>query len=512
MLPILSVILFTPLVGALFALVIPREDTKTIRRWGLLVAGVALALSVVIWAAVMRANADASGATGYPGEDYAWIAAPALNIHYKLGADGLNAPLVFLTTLATMASLFYSTHTIETRVKEYVILFLVLETSLIGVFLALDLALFYVFWTLGLLPPLLLIGVWGGEQRERAALQFFLYNLAGSIALLLVFLAVYSRTETFDLTTAAAARPFADLPSPTAAHAAFLVLFAALAVRLPVFPFHIRLADAQTQAPSGASAMMGSAFLGAGGYGLIRIALPLFPEAFHNFVRTTPLIPTIAVISIVYGAFVCLAQWNLKRLIAHLPLVGMGFVALGASAAAACYPEDPTAAAAALNGAAMQVFAQGLIVGALFLLADMLYERTRTYDLKAYGGLGRQIPHYYSLMLIASLGALSLPGLVSFWGVFFVFKGAVATGSIPAFAFVSALGLFVTAGCVLWKIVQHIFLGKLDKWEQLRDMTGWEKVTVWPLILLIVALGLYPAPLLDMFNAALTALLNTLPR
>ena len=513
MFPILSVILFAPLAGALLILVIPKEDVRTIRIVGVFFALVALVLAAVLWVNVWRGIA---GGQPYPPEDYPWI--PAFGMRYTLTADGLSTPLVFLTALLTTLALWYSTRTVQLRVKEYFALFLLLETSAFGVFLAQDLVLFYGFWVLGLFPLLLLIGVWGGEKRERAAIKFFLYNLLGSVAMLVAILAVYARVGTFDVAGAAAARPYAELPH--AARWVFLAFLFAFAVRLPLFPFHTWMPDAQAEAPTAGSAALAGLFLSAGGYGLIRVALPLFPDVFQHFATTVPLIPILAVISIVYGALVCMAQWDLKRLIAYLSLAQMGFVVLGVCAAAvgdtstmlSASAESADAAASGLNGAAMQIFAHGIVVAALFFLAGILYERARTYDLKAFGGLASQIPHYYGLMLAAGFAALGLPGLVGFWGEYLVLRGAVHFPALIAYACIGTLGVLFTAGCILWKVVQHLFLGVLDreKWGLLADMTGWEKVTLWPLVLVMVLVGFYPTPVLDTFNAALTALLGGL--
>ncbi len=514
MFPILSVILFTPLAGALLILVIPKEDVRTIRIVGVFFALVTLVLAVILWISVYQMADDGM----YPAESHVWINAP-FNVDYSLAADGLSTPLVCLTALLATLALWYSARTVHPRVKEYFTLFLLLETSAFGVFLAQDLVLFYGFWVLGLLPLLLLIGVWGGERREQAAIKFFLYNLLGSMAMLIAILAVYRAVGTFDMVRATEARPYADLPR--AARWVFLAFLFAFAVRLPLFPFHTWMPDAQAEAPTAGSAAMAGMFLSAGGYGLIRIALPLFPAAFQHFATAVPLIPILAVISIVYGALVCMAQWDLKRLIAYLSLAQMGFVVLGVCAAAvsstsitlSAGAESLDAAASGLNGAAMQLFAHGIIVAALFFLAGILYERARTYNLGAFGGLASQIPHYYGLMLAAGFAALGLPGLMGFWGEYLVLRGAVHFPALIVYACVGTLGVLFTAGCILWKVVQHLFLGVLDreKWGQLADMSDWEKVTLWPLVLVMVLVGFYPTPVLGTFNAALTLLLGKLP-
>jgi NADH-quinone oxidoreductase subunit M len=518
MFPILSAIVFGPLAGVLLILVIPREDKRTIRIIGNVFALVTLVLAIIIWVNVAQEDPGKVWYETYEGNEQAlpWI--EAFDVYYRLGVDGLSAPMVFLTALMTTLALWYSTRTIEMRVKEYFLLFLLLETSLLGVFLAHDLVMFYIFWVVGMLPMLLLISIWGGERREHAAIKFFLYNLLGSVAMLLAILAVYTQVSTFNVLEAAQKGPYADAGRFTEACFTFGAFFVAFAIRLPSFPFHTWLPDAQTEAPTAGSAALAGVFLSTGGYGLIRVALPLFPGPFSHFVANW-IIPVLAVMSIVYGALVCMAQWDLKRLLSYISVVQMGFVTLGVCAAAAAYEflDDVVAldmahkaAASGLSGAAMQLFAHGIISGALFFLVGILYERTYTYDLRVFGGFAKQIPHYYGLMLVAGFAALGLPGLIGFWGEFFVFKGTMAT--MQGFAFVGVLGMIFTAGYTLWKIMQRIFLGTLDqeRWGLLPDMTGWEKVTVWPLVLIMVILGFYPTPVLDMLNAAVDALLKAL--
>jgi NADH-quinone oxidoreductase subunit M len=508
--PILSVTLFTPLVGALLIMIIPKEDEKTIRRVGIAFAFLTLILGIIIWIGVAQAGAGEMQWT----EEYPWM--EEFNIWYRLGVDGLSAPMIFLTGLLTTLSLFYSARTIDMRVKEYYFLFLLLELGMFGVFMSLDLVLFYVFWEIGLVPMFLLIGVWGGKRRLYAAIKFFLYTLVGSVFMLLAILGVYFQTGTFsilEIARYAAEQPIFNLPALSVA--AFWAFFIAFAIKVPSFPFHTWLPDAHTEAPTSGSVILAGVLLKLGAYGLIRITLPFFPRQFHTFSTQIPIIPIMAVMSIVYGALVCMAQWDLKKLIAYSSVAHMGYVTLGLCAAGAgvgmVEGEALAAAASGLNGAAMQLFAHGIITGGLFFLVGIIYERAHTRELKAFGGLASQIPYYYGIMMVTGFASLGLPGLAGFWSEFYVFRGTVYF--IPVAAIIGVLGVVFTAAYILWKIVQYVFLGELDeeKWGWLPDMEWWEKATMWPLVVIMVFLGFYPTPLLTSFNEAMTALLEKLP-
>ncbi len=508
--PILSVITFFPLFGAALILLLPKERKNWIRWLAIILSFIPLALSLYLYG-VVRAN---------PGEmqfleEYAWIS--AIDVYYRMGVDGLSAVLLVLTGLLTTLCYFYSAFTIEKRVKEYYVFFLLLQTGITGVFVSLDLIFFYVFWEIGLVPMYFLIGVWGGERRIYASIKFFLYTFAGSLAMLLAIIGVYLNTGTFDILQAAQAQPFAD--NFTLAAAAFWAFFIAFAIKIPSFPFHTWLPDAHTEAPTAGSVILAGVLLKIGAYGLIRIVLPFFPEPFAFYSYQVPIIPILAVISIVYGALVCMAQWDLKRLIAYSSVNHMGYVTLGISTAAAGLAVNGgdatiTSAIIGLNGASLQLFTHGIITGGLFFLVGMIYERAHTRQIKDFGGLGAKVPYYYGMMVVTGFASLGLPGLAGFWSEFFVFRGAFAI--LPTYAAVGVLGIVFTAAYILWKVIQHIFLGEFDqqKWDQathsaaLTDMTVFEKITIWPLVLLMVLIGLYPALVVDLLNGVSTKLLS----
>ena len=518
---ILTIILFWPLAAALLVILLGRND-RQIKIWSIRASLLPLVLSIYL---LFAYNTEIGGIQFE--QISSWI--PQLNAGYHLGVDGLSVPLIFLTTLLSTLSILYSAGVINTRVKEYFFLMHLLEFSMLGVFLALDYVLFYVFWEISLVPMYFLIGIWGGENRGYAATKFFIYTLVGSVAMLLAILAVYFATGTFDILEAAAAQPFAG--NLTLASLAFWGFFLGFAFKVPSFPFHTWLPDAHTEAPTAGSVILAGVLLKLGAYGMLRIMLPSFPEAS---VYWATWIVALGAIAIVYGAFVCVAQTDLKRLIAYSSVSHMGYVMLGIGAAASIMTPDALAgavnrfglsteairdsAAMALNGAALQMFNHGIITGALFFLVGIIYERAHSRDLARFGGLATKTPHFYGLMLTAAFASLGLPGLAGFWAELFTFRGAFAL--MPYWAAFGTIGIVITAVYILYRIIQNVFLGEYDEsklphWTTVTgehadgptDMVAFEKITMWPLIAAMFVIGIYPTPLVDYFNQSARELL-----
>jgi NADH-quinone oxidoreductase subunit M len=524
---LLTFIALSPLLAVLLILFIPRDDERTIKNLAVGFSFIPLVLAIYLWFAYDK------GVGGFQFEVIAeWI--PAINVNYHVGADGLSIPLILLTALLTTLSMIYSSFTITRRVKEFFLLFFLLEMGMFGVFVSLDLVLFYVFWEIGLVPMYLLIGIWGlaKDRPQYSAIKFFLYTLAGSVLMLLAILGLYFSHGTFDIvelsTGLGVDGPLGQLFGGNSwlAIAAFWAFFIAFAIKVPLFPFHTWLPDAHTAAPTAGSVILAGVLLKLGGFGMFRIALPIFPEQFKFYCWDVPVIPILALISIIYGALVCMAQWDLKRLIAYSSVSHMGYFMLGAAAAAAAWGRSglSDAAAMAANGASMQMFNHGIITGGLFFLVGIIYERAHTRDLAlmddegkrvrdennkvipAFGGLGKATPYYYGIFLVTAFASLGLPGLAGFWAEFFVFRGAFEI--MPWFAAIGIIGIVVTAAYILWKIVQYVFLGdfSIERWKKvshgakLTDMVSFEKVTMWPLVLFMIGFGIFPTPLVDFFN------------
>jgi NADH-quinone oxidoreductase subunit M len=517
--------LIFPLASAIIMLLTSGE--RAIKWWSIVLSLVPLALSIYMLSVYDFESGGMQFEMNQP-----WIESLGASIH--LGADGLSVPLLFLTTLLSTLSIYYSAFTIKTRIKEYFVMFHLLELSMLGVFVALDYILFYVFWEISLVPMYLLIGIWGGQGRSYASIKFFIYTLVGSVAMLLAILLVYFSTGTFDIIGAAAAQPFADLPPDRAllfTSLAFWGFFLGFAFKVPSFPFHTWLPDAHTEAPTAGSVILAGVLLKLGAYGFLRIVLPTLPTAAEFWAMW---VVALGAIAIVYGAFVCVAQTDLKRLIAYSSVSHMGYVMLGIGAASTVLSPEGAArvaenfelssqqvmdsAAMALNGATLQMFNHGIITGALFLLVGVIYERAHTRDLDKFGGLSTLTPFYYGMMMVAGFASLGLPGLAGFWAEFFTFRGAFAL--VPYWAAFGAIGIIITAVYILWRIISNLFLGnydphKLHHWTTVEgvetdgptDMVAFEKLTLWPLVIGMFVIGIYPTVVLNYFNGSSLELL-----
>ncbi len=496
---VLSLVLWLPAAGALVLLAVPRERVAALRVTALAVALLDLAAAVAAGAWIDPARAGTLQLV----ERVPWI--PSIGISYHLGADGLSLPLVVLTALLVVLCVAYSWR-VETRVKDYMILLLLLHTGLIGVFLAQDLFLFYVFWEVSLVPMYFLIGIWGGPRRGYAAMKFFLYTLAGSLAMLLAILVVYlhATPRTFDLVELVARRPLAqNLPL---AVLAFWGFFLGFGVKVPLFPFHTWLPDAYAEAPTAGSVLLAGVLSKLGAYGFIRIVLPLLPDAFRQFAGLTAVL---AVIGAVYGGFVALAQTDFKRMIAYSSVGHLGYVMLGVAAAAAAGGGAALgdAAGKALTGATLQMLAHGIITGALFLVAGVLADgQARTGNLTEFGGLWARVPVLSGVAVLAMLASLGLPGLMGFVAEFLIFLGAYQV--FPALTVLALVGVVLTVAYFLWAIYR-LFFGPLNaRWAALPDLDGRERWVLAPLCGVMVVVGMYPGPLVAMINAAVTNILG----
>ena len=496
-LPIVSLITFTPLVGALVVAVLPSRYPDAIRRTALAFALLAWVMSLGLLAAY------AFGPAGFQfGETADWI--PTFGIQYNVGVDGLSVLMVVLATTLSWISILASFGPIKDRVKGYMISFLVLEVGMIGVFVALDLFLFYIYWEIVLVPMYLIIGIWGGSNRIYATMKFVLYTLVGSLLMLVAILATAfafqsshggSWTGAFDfiqLQRYAAGGGFAD----NLQILAFLALFLAFAIKVPMFPFHTWLPDAHTEAPTAGSVILAGVLLKLGAYGLIRFAVPLYPYAAHTF--AWPIIG-LSVVAIVYGAIVSIVQPDLKRLVAYSSVSHMGFVTLGIF----------VFSATAYQGAVLQMINHGLITGGLFLLVGVVYERTHDRTIAKMGGLASKMPIWATVFGFFILASAGLPGLSGFVGEFLVFVGSF--GVAPIISVSSIIVMVLAATYLLW-MFQRVAFGTVTDFltglgGHLTDMTRVEAVTLAPLAFMIVVLGLFPSLVLDFLRTPAQAFL-----
>jgi len=494
----LTLLTFFPLVGVLVLLFIP-SDRKNALRWVALGASL-VTFGISLW---VLSQFRASDVNLQLKAQYDWVTVAGWNIQYYLGLDGLSILLVLLTAFLTPISILSTWTAVEERVKDFMIFFLLLEVGMMGVFLAQDLFLFYIFWEFTLVPMYFLIGIWGGPRRIYAAVKFFLYTMAGSILMLLAILWLGIYGGTFSVPELIAQH---NIPSDIQWWL-FLAFTAAFAIKVPMWPLHSWLPDAHVEAPTAGSVILAGVLLKMGTYGFVRFNLPLFPEAA---VRAAPYIALLATIGIIYGAMVSYAQKDVKKLVAYSSVSHLGFVMLGLFA---MNPEG-------IAGGILQMINHGLSTGALFLLVGMIYEQTHTREIKVYGGLWKVTPIFGSIMLIVSLSSMGLPGLNGFVGEFTILLGAFGSTSInnTAFAIVSALGVIMAAVYILY-MFQKMFLGPQGEIVEevkkhghaLRDLNLREIITIVPILIFIFWIGLYPKPFFALMAPAVENLVKMLP-
>jgi NADH-quinone oxidoreductase subunit M len=477
---ILSTILFTPIVGGILMLFIPRERADLHRWMGNIFAFLGLAVSLPL---ITRFNWGPGAPRFQFVEDLSWI--PSVGARYTIGIDGLSFLMVMLTTILGAISILSSWSAIQKREKEYYILFLLLQTGMLGVFMSLDFVLFYVFWEVMLVPMYFLIGVWGSDRRLYAAIKFFLYTLAGSVLMLLAILAIYYNAHTFSIKTI--------LESPTPLFAVqlqrwlFWGFFFAFAIKVPMFPFHTWLPDAHTEAPTAGSVILAGVLLKMGTYGFLRFSLPMFPDATNQF---RSIMIALSLIGIIYGALVCMMQKDMKKLIAYSSVSHMGFCTLG------IFALTPLG----LQGSIIQQINHGISTGALFLIVGVLYERRHTRLISEFGGLSTPMPNFAAVYLIVTLSSLGMPLLNGFVGEFAILRAAFEVRW--QWAAWGVLGVVLGAAYLLW-LYQRVMFGNITNPanEHLPDLNWREYATLIPLIAFAFWIGIYPKPFFDITKA-----------
>ncbi|MCK5124870.1 MAG: NADH-quinone oxidoreductase subunit M [candidate division Zixibacteria bacterium] len=492
--PILTYTIFLPLIGAVLLLFIDKEKHNAIRWTSAFFSFITLIMTLVI-----LKDFDWTTAQMQFMETHSWI--PAIGSNYILGVDGISVPMLVLTSLISLIAIVISFN-ITKRVKEYFVFFLLLECGMIGVFAALDFFLFYVFWEIMLVPMYFLIGIWGGPQREYAAIKFFLYTLFGSIFMLVAILILYFTSEPHTLSMMELIQI-----GPSFSHniqiMAFAFFFIAFAIKVPVWPFHTWLPDAHVQAPTAISIILAAVLLKMGTYGMLRISWPMLPEGIQYF--SVP-IAILGVIAIIYGALVSLAQKDLKKLVAYSSVSHMGYCML----ALAAYTS-----VTAMAGCMFQMISHGLITGALFLLVGVLYDRAHTREIAAFGGIGKKLPVYTALMVMFGMASLGLPGMSGFISEFMVFVGSFDHFWAEYWYIVALaiLGVVLTAAYIL-RMIQNVFLGEFDeeRWGHLTDINIRETLCVAPLAVLTIIFGIYPDPVIKLMEASLNNLVTLMAR
>ncbi len=496
--PILSAVMAIPLVGALMIALITADSDiarRNIRNVALFTTVFTFVLSLFVWI-----NFDNSKSGFQMVEEVEWLSIGPF-MSYRLGVDGISMLFVILTTFLMPFCILASWENVQKNLKEYMIAFLVLETFMIAVFCALDLMLFYIVFEAGLIPMFIIIGVWGGARRVYASFKFFLYTLAGSVLMLLAIMAIYWQADTAGLENPSSIPDLiaavADDPlffSQTLQTWLWLAFFASFAVKMPMWPVHTWLPDAHVEAPTAGSVVLAAILLKMGGYGFLRFSLPMFPLASADL---APLIFALSVVAIVYTSLVALMQEDMKKLIAYSSVAHMGFVTMGIFAFNMH----------GIQGGIYQMLSHGLVSGALFLCVGVVYDRMHTREIAAYGGLVNRMPAYAAVFMVFTLANVGLPGTSGFVGEFLTLLGVFQVNTWVAFF--AATGVILSAGYALW-LYRRVIFGALEKeaLKSLLDLSRREKMILYPLVVLVIFFGVYPAPVFDVTEASVTLLIE----
>lgn len=482
--PVLSTIIFLPFIGAALMLLIPRRQESLIKWLALIASLMTFVLSLPLFT-----NFDKTTHLMQFVERYEWI--PSWNITFYLGIDGISVLFILLSTLITILCVTISWNSVKSKVKEFFIALLLMEGAMIGVFSSLDFFLFYLFWEAMLIPMYLMIGVWGGPNRVYAAIKFFLFTLVGSVLMLVGIIVLYFYAgQTLDIIA---------LMKKTYPYQMqfwlFWAFFAAFAVKVPMFPVHTWLPDAHTEAPTAGSVILAAVLIKMGAYGFLRFSLPLFPEASRAM--AVPMM-ILSVIAIIYGAVVCLAQSDLKRLIAYSSVSHMGFVTLGIFALNI----------QGLEGGILQMINHGIVTGALFLSIGIVYEKTHSRQISDYGGLATVLPVYSAFFMVFTLASIGLPGMNGFVGEFLILLGGFAANRL--IGILAATGIIIGAAYMLWLYQRVFFMEMNPKVAGLRDMDAREMLTLLPMVVLIFWIGVYPDTFLGFMHPSVKHLVERL--
>jgi len=484
----LTTILFLPAVGAIIIALISRKDEALIKRVAAVFTGIPLIIAICLFAAFDRST-GAAGVMQFE-EKYLWIS--QLNAHYHLGVDGLSMPMVLLTAFLGFLAVLISWK-VHDRPREFFAWLLLLETSIIGVFVSLDLLLFFIMWEIEVIPMYFLISIWGSGRREYSAIKYALYTLFGSAFMLAGVLSLYFTTGSLNMVDIGN-QGLGMVQSIMPAAAIFWLLFIGFAVKLPMFPFHTWLPDAHTDAPTAVSVMLAGVLIKMGGYGMIRLCVGMFPGPAQEYAQ---ILIILALIGIIYGAAVTLMQTDIKRMIAYSSISHMGYVLLGIFALSQV----------SLTGAALQMFSHGIVTGLLFALAGLVIHNVEVRDLRKLGGLARQVPIITAVFSVAGLASLGLPTTSGFAAEFLIFLGSFNSTAVPytqVYTIIAIIGVVLTAGYILWMLQQAFYGPVKEEFNGVKDADGLEKFYTFVMVAVIMLVGIYPAILTDVFKLGIT--------